>query len=59
MTSLKILLETPECNILNVEKISHAKIRKKYLAAAKQEKPPALIKGNVNSYTIQIFHNNT
>lgn len=50
MASFKILLETPECNILNVEKISHAKIKKKYLAAAKQEKPPALIKGNVNPY---------
>lgn len=59
MTSLKILLETPECNILNVDKISHAKIKKKYLAAAKQEKPPSLIRGNVNFYTIQLFHNNT
>lgn len=59
MTSLKILLETPECNILSVEKISHAKIRKKYLAAAKKEKPPSFIGGNVNFYTIQLFHNNT
>lgn len=51
MPSFKTLLETPECNILNYEKISSAKIKKKYLAAAKQENPPAPIKGNANPYT--------
>lgn len=51
MTSFQKLLETPECNILNVEKISYAKIKKKYLAAAKQVKPPALIKGNLGTYS--------